>query len=146
MITMKTFVKFHQTDAAGLIFFNNIFTIAHEAYEQMLISEGFGIGEILREKEYLLPLVHVEADYNLPLYPGDEITVQALVSRLGKTAYTLSYRVLKNETIAASVKTVHVCIDKKSGKKMPLPTDFRSGLQKHFGAFEDRENEIIQRS
>jgi len=131
MITMNTFVKFHQTDAAGLIFFNNIFIIAHEAYEQMLISEGFGIGEILREKEYLLPLVHVEADYILPLYPGDEITVQALVSELGTTSYTLSYRVLKMEQIAARVKTVHICVDKESGEKMSIPEDLRLGLKNH---------------
>jgi len=132
---MDTFVKFHQTDAAGLIFFNNIFIIAHEAYEQMLISEGFGIGEILREKDYLLPLVHVEADYEIPLCPGDEITVQALVSALGTTSYTLSYQVLKMEQVAARVKTVHVCIDKESGRKMSIPKDLRVGLEKHFGKF-----------
>lgn len=143
MITIKTFVKFHQTDAAGLIFFNNIFIIAHEAYEQMLISEGFGIGEILREKDYLLPLVHVEADYKLPLFPGDEIVVQALVSRLGETAYTLSYQILKDKAVAALVKTVHVCMDKKTREKMPIPADLKSGLENHFGAFEKSGNETL---
>lgn len=140
---MDTFVKFHQTDAAGLIFFNNIFIIAHEAYEQMLISEGFGIGIILREKDYLLPLVHVEADYKIPLYPGDEITVQALVSHLGDTAYTLSYRILKNKAVAALVKTVHVCMDKKSGKKMRIPEDLRKGFKNHIGAFDESGDETL---
>ena len=134
MYSLKTFVKFHYTDAAGILFFSNIFLIAHDAYENMLNSIGLGIGTILKERDFLLPLVHVEADYKQPLRAGDPITVRAWVRRLGRTSYTLSYEVLneKNE-VAANVETVHVAVDKATNQKIEIPADLRIGLEKFAG-------------
>ena len=131
MYTAQTFLKFHYTDAAGLLFFSNIFLIAHDVYEEMLTNIGFPIRDIIEKEDFLLPLVHAEADYKLPLRAGDKITVKAVVSRLGTTSYTLFYKIVNDfNQVAAAVQTVHVAIDKKSGKTTPIPKELKAGLER----------------
>ena len=139
MYTTQTFLKFYYTDAAGLLFFSNIFLIAHDVYEELLKEIGFELGHIIEKEDFLLPLVHAEADYKLPLRAGDKITIKTIVSRLGKTSYTISNQILnKDGNIAATVSTVHVCIEKKSGKKRVLPKLLKGGLEKFVGEIKKR--------
>ena len=51
----QTKIKLHETDAAGVIFFNNLFKIAHDAYEALLEKINFSIKEILEKlgKNYI---------------------------------------------------------------------------------------------
>jgi 1,4-dihydroxy-2-naphthoyl-CoA hydrolase len=137
MYTKKTYLKFYFTDAAGILFFANIFLIAHDVYEDILRELGFSIREIIEKRDFLLPLVHSEADYKLPLKAGDKLTINAYISRLGETSFTIAYQFLNGENaIAASAQTVHVAIDKKSGKKRPMPDELKKGLGKFSGSFD----------
>jgi hypothetical protein len=38
MYTYQTTIRLHHTDAAGVVFFSNLFVIAHDAYESFLES------------------------------------------------------------------------------------------------------------
>ena len=131
MYTKKTFLKFHYTDSAGILFFSNIFIIAHDVYEEMTNDVGFRLNDIVENEDFLLPLVHSEADYKIPLKAGDEITINAGISRLGNSSYTVSFSILKEEKTAATVETVMVAMDKKSGTKIPVPEKLREGLEKY---------------
>ena len=71
MFIYQTKIKLHETDAAGLLFFSNQFKIIHDAYEGLLENLGFGFAQLIREKEFFLPIVHTESDYKLPLFVGD---------------------------------------------------------------------------
>lgn len=131
MKTIRTKLKFYHTDAAGILFFSHIFEIAHDAYEAMLDEIGFPIGKILGEMDFVLPLVHAEADYKLPLRPSDEIVIQASIKRLGSTSYTVAYQILNRENkTAATAETVHVVVDKFSGKKREIPPQLKDGLSR----------------
>lgn len=136
MYTKKTFLKFHYTDTAGILFFSNIFIIAHDVYEEMMNKIGFRLNDIVEKEDFLLPLVHSEADYKIPLKAGDEFTINAGISRMGNSSYTISYSILKEGEIAATVETVMVAMDKKSGTKIAVPEKLREGLGKYLaGAF-----------
>jgi YbgC/YbaW family acyl-CoA thioester hydrolase len=124
----KTYVKLHDTDAAGLLFFSNYFKIAHTAYEKFMKSIGCGLDHIIETSDYLVPIAHAEADYERGLCLGDKFSV-SLKAEIGQTSFTLSYLFKDQEgNVAARLKTVHVTVDKKSGEKIPLPQGLRHGL------------------
>jgi 1,4-dihydroxy-2-naphthoyl-CoA hydrolase len=132
MITHETSVKLHHTDAAGLLFFGHQFHLAHDAYEQLMEEIGFSFAHIIAETSFLVAIVRAEADFTAQLYVGDRLTIQVMVEKLGETSYTLAYDLVQPERgPVGSVRTVHVCIDKKTRQKRQLPNDLRRALEKH---------------
>lgn len=132
MYTYDTSIKLHQTDAAGVLFFANYFTIAHDAYEAFLESISHPFSEIFAKKDYLLLIVHAEADYMQPLTVGEVVSVEIRVARMGRTSYSLAYSI-KNGTGKAvgAVKTVHATVDGKTHRPIRLPDSLRSALEQH---------------
>ncbi len=130
MHTYNTTVRLYDTDAAGLLFFGNHFRIAEATYEEYLETHGINVGEILRQRKYIVPLVHSEADYSEALGVGDKLTVEMYCDSISTTSFTLFFRFLKNgELPAATVKTVHVCLDAAKNEKMPIPDVLKKALE-----------------
>ena len=121
MHIFKTNIKLYQTDAAGLLFFSRLFEIAHDAYQDFLDNAQFGISEILKNRDFLTPVIHAEADYKMPLEAGDTIEVRMNAGEIGRSSYTLLYDILKNNHVAGQVKIIHVSVDRRSGKKIDIP-------------------------
>lgn len=125
---IETQVGLHDTDAAGIVFFGNHFRMAHSAYEAFMQSIGCGLNKIIGESSYLLPIVHAEAYYKHPLHLGDRITI-SVKSEPGETSFVLSYLFTDaHGKVAAQLKTAHVSVDTKTGKKISLPDKLRQGL------------------
>lgn len=130
MFTYQTKIKLHETDAAGLLFFSNQFKIIHDAYEGLLESIGFGFAHLIREAKFFLPIVHSESDYKSPLFVGDLIEILVKVEKVGKTSFTLNYKLLDtSQKIVGLAQTVHVAINSAEHKKIPLPSDLRAKLE-----------------
>lgn len=126
----QTQIKLHETDAAGVLFFSNQLKLAHNAYESLFDDIGFSIAKIIREKDYFLPIVHSETDYKIPLSVGDRIEIQTSIAHVGKTSFTLSYKILDAaQNIVGTAKTVHVSVDKEIRKKISLPDDLCAKLK-----------------
>jgi len=75
MFTYKTTVRLHHTDAAGVLFFAQLFSIAHDCYEE-LINSCIPIAEIIQSKPFALPIIHAEADYFLPIGVSEKIEIK----------------------------------------------------------------------
>jgi 1,4-dihydroxy-2-naphthoyl-CoA hydrolase len=130
MYTYQTKIKLHETDAAGLLFFANQFKLVHDAYEGVLENIGFGFAALIREKDYFLPIVHCEADYKAPLFVGDVIEIQVTVENVGTTSFTFAYNLIDAAYVTVgTARTVHVTMDKKTRKKIPLPADLRAKIE-----------------
>lgn len=123
MYRFETCVRLHDTDAAGLLFFANQFTMAHDCYETFLYDNGLSFLTILAERDYLLAIVHAEADFTETLAVGQPLVIEMKADRIGNTSFTLTYRVLSDETVVGTVATVHVCVDVESGRKRALPDE-----------------------
>ena len=130
MYTYQTKIKLHDTDAAGLLFFSHQFEIMHDAYESLLETIGFSFAELIRNKDFFLPIVHAEADYEQPLFVGDVIEVQVTVEKIGTTSFIFAYKLLnaKNQLVGTG-RTVHVTMDKKTHKKITLPPLMREKIE-----------------
>ena len=127
----KTIIKLHDTDAAGILFFSHQFEIVHDAYESLLEKLGVGFPVLIRKKNYFLPIVHAESDYKAPLFVGDRITVEVELAHLGTTSFTFAYRLLNDKKqLVGTARTVHVTVNKKTKKKIPLPPDMHRAIKK----------------
>lgn len=123
-------IKLHDTDAAGLLFFGHQFRIVHDAYQAFLETAGFNFADILSQGEILVPIVHAEADYLEPLAVGDKLAIVMCAANLSEHSFTLSYDLRRpDSTLVGTVQTVHVTVDRSSGKKTPLPKRLREALQ-----------------
>ena len=138
-------IKLHETDAAGVLFFGNYFKLAHDTYEQYMQSIGFDFRYIIDKASYLILIVHAESDFHKPVYVGDAVRVTMSVEKIRHTSFELVYYVShknsqqegnhfqslpEGEYNVATVKTVHVVVDKETGKPMSLPDQLKAELEK----------------
>ncbi len=131
MFTYKTKVRLHHTDAAGILFFANQFTIIHDAYEDLLEKFGWSFRQMLGGKKFFLPIVHAASDYKTPLSVGDPIVVQISVGHIGETSFSFLYAIKRGSTLVGSAKTVHVTVNAKTRRKIKLPASLRAALKRH---------------
>ena len=131
MFIYRHTIKLHETDAAGLIFFSHQFTIIHDAYEALLEKIGYGFAHMLRQTQFFLPIVHAESDYKAPLFVGDRLTITVQVEKIGETSFTFVYTLRDTrKRLVGTARTVHVTIDQKTRRKIPLPTGMRRADRK----------------
>ena len=127
MITEKR-INFYDCDPAGILFFANIFKLAHSAYEEMMEKLNLSI-DFFNDDKYVLPILNSEAKFVSPIKAGDKIEIEIKVSQLKKSSFELSYIFTKKDKILAEAKTVHVCVDKITFSKIALPDELYQSLE-----------------
>ncbi|MDH3889936.1 MAG: acyl-CoA thioesterase [candidate division Zixibacteria bacterium] len=127
---IKSSIKLHDTDAAGVVFFVSHFRIAHTAYEEFLQSIGCGMEQIIGGSDYLVLIAHAEADYLQPFHLGDNISISVRATKLKRVSFELTTDIKNSHgEIGATVRTVHVAIERNTGRKIDLPAPIRAGLE-----------------
>ena len=130
-------IKLHDTDAAGILFFANQFRIVHDLYEQFLARIGSSFRERITAGDFVIPIVHAEADFLQPLRVGDTLEVTAIVARIGNSSFTLDYQLIDLEGwVVGTASTVHVTCDSQTHEKIVLPDNFRRRIEEF-----DRESD-----
>lgn len=128
MFTSDVKIKFHDCDPAGILFYGNIFKLAHDIYQELL--ESLGQRNFFNDELIALPITKASAEYFYPMKSGDVFTTNIMVSGLNDCSYELTNLFYnRNKKLHAEVKTVHVAVDKKDFKKTALPMELRELLQ-----------------
>jgi 1,4-dihydroxy-2-naphthoyl-CoA hydrolase len=112
------------TDAAGVIYFAKALAICHEAYEHYLISQAIALKEIAASQGIAIPIVHSSADFFQPIFWGDRLSVTLMSAPPRQHSFELAYTIGRAEggySTAISAQTRHVCIDRQTRHKVPLP-------------------------
>jgi len=131
MFEYQTTIQLHNTDAAGIMFFANYFKLAHDAYEAFLESIGFSIRDMLDKLDFLLVIVHAEADFKVPYRLGEQINITIYLEKVSNSSLVFQYDFLNsNQEKTGYAKTVHVSINKKTNQKQILPESLRLALDK----------------
>lgn len=131
MFEHQSSIKLHDTDAAGLLFYGRQFFIVNDVYEHFLEQTGFSTAYLLKKCDFFTPIIHTEADYLAPLFPGDTIKIKMNLKEIGTSSITYHYDIFDEEMIkVGSVTNTHVCIDKSSRKSRPLPENFTIAVKK----------------
>jgi len=124
-------INFYDCDPAGILFFGRIFGICHSAYEDFINSFDLK-SDYWKNENYAVPIIHTEADYMLPLKPGDKVSVEVRVSQLKESSFELQY-ICKNAAgkVTNEVKTVHIFVDKKKWQKIPIDPEVKQYLSNY---------------
>lgn len=125
-------IQFRDTDAAGVVYFANIISICHIAYEASLIRSGIDLKLFVNNPEFAVPISHVSADFFKPLFCGDRITIQLTTSSTNSSKFEIKYQILSTNTepnvnidsplpVSATATTRHVVINPRTRKRQELP-------------------------
>ena len=129
MFTTNVKVYFYDADPAGIIFYASLFKYVHAAYEDFL-RNLHPERNFFFDRDYILPIIHAEADYVKPIRVGEELRIDVVVSALKNSSFEISYKFYKDgNQFTAIAKTVHVCVLKEKFKKIELPKDFFDKLK-----------------
>lgn len=130
MFTSDRKINFYDCDPAGIIFYSRIFEFCHSAYEELIAS--FELEEnYWQNEDYVVPIIHTEAEYIKPFKYGDDAKIEITVTQLRDSSFELSYSLLRNSEIFVSAKTVHVFVDKRSWEKKNVPENIKEGLKNY---------------
>jgi 1,4-dihydroxy-2-naphthoyl-CoA hydrolase len=131
MYKFKKKINFFDCDPAGILFYAGIFKICHAAYEDLINSFNLKT-DYWNNENFVIPIIHTEAEFLLPLKPGDNVAVEVSVSQLKDSSFELYY-VCRNDDdkVTNEVKTVHIFVDKKKWKKMSIDPEVKRNLSIH---------------
>jgi len=115
-------IRFQDADPAGVLFFARAFDLFHQAYESLMAERGLPLGATIKEETFLLPIVHAEGQFKKPAEAGETVKVEVKTGRRGVTSFTLLFTMTNSAgDLLATGSTVHVAVDKQSGKPVALP-------------------------
>lgn len=128
MYTYNRKVHLHEIDPAGVIFFGNVYNIAQEAFEDMLLSFDIPISMVIYQSEVIYPVIHSQAEYFSPIRLGHELTINITLGKLSDASFSLAYEFMNQHTLLARVKTIQVAVNRKKWEKDRIPGKFRDQL------------------
>lgn len=120
----KYTIQFRDTDAAGVVYFANILSICHVAYEASLIESGIDLQMFVNNPEFAVPITHASADFFKPLYCGDRITIELIPRSIDTSRFEINYKLG-----SATAITRHVVIDPSTRKRKELPVMLSNWLE-----------------
>lgn len=125
MYEYKRVVRMADTDATGVIYFANVQKIAVEAFEDFLHKNGYSLDEMIREGDFLVPIVHTEADYLSAMRVGDELNVQMSIAHIGNSSFSVKCNIfsLRTDLVVATVAVTHVVMCKITKVSIPIPEE-----------------------
>lgn len=134
---MKTYthtfnIRIHDVDAAGIVFFAQHLYLAHDIYETFLSHIGHSIHGAIAEGEYIIPIKTCEVEYRRPLYHGETITGELILTGLRKSSFVTQIRLLGPDGLPRSTITMrHVCVRTTKMKPMGMPPSLRAALSEY---------------
>jgi 1,4-dihydroxy-2-naphthoyl-CoA hydrolase len=124
-------VRFGDTDAAGVVYFANVLSICHEAYEAALIAAGIDARSFFKGEELAVPIVHGAVDFHQPMRCGDRLVVQVSPVMTAASEFEVRYEILLEgfDRPASRGLTRHVCIDVKTRKRVLIPAMLKQWIE-----------------
>lgn len=125
-------IRFQDTDAAGVVYFANILSICHEAYEGSLEIFGINIKEFFSRPSIAFPIIHANVDFYHPIYCGDKLAITLTTEKLSNEKFEINYQLSVSDILVSKAITRHVCIDTENRKKRELPTPIQQWIQENY--------------
>ena len=129
--TYQRTVRFSDTDAAGVVYFANVLSMCHEAYEASLTEMGINLKAFFSGVEVALPIAHADVDFFRPMFCGDRLEIHLTPKRLQESEFELAYEVFlagQGERSVSRAMTRHVCIDVATRSRRSLPENINQWL------------------
>ncbi|MEZ0391429.1 MAG: acyl-CoA thioesterase [Pseudobdellovibrionaceae bacterium] len=122
-------LRFREADPAGILFFGNLFGLAHDCFEDFIQAAGFTWQEWFHTKDYLIPIRHTECNYLKPFRPGEKYQVTVTVAKIGDSSFQMRYHFLQGTNLHADVRMTHTFLDARTQQKISVPNSIRNRLK-----------------
>jgi len=126
-------IHFSDTDAAGVVFFANVCSMCHEAYEASLIASGISLREFFNNSSCAIPIVESQSKFFYPLRCGDRVQISLTPQLISLTEFSIVYHLAlmaegaeadsSQPKRAAWVLTRHVAIEPTQRRRCPVPSN-----------------------
>ena len=125
MFVYDRYIRFSETDAAGVVYFSQILNLCHESYEESLRNAGLNLQHFFSPQDTVIPIVHAQVDFRKPLHCGDQVRIQLTVTCSPPHEFEISYQFyLLNPPYDRPIiqaLTRHVCIETTTGQRVNYP-------------------------
>ena len=124
-------VRLSDTDAAGVVYFAQVLSMCHEAYEESLAASGINLKAFFNNSSTAIPIAYAEIDFFKPMFVGDRLIIEVSPQPLSDSEFVTAYRIVNDSSSGnplAKAKTRHVCIRPGSRRRNPLPETIRQWL------------------
>lgn len=115
-------IRFEDADPAGLVFYPRAVAMAHAVIEQMIARSPLGWAGWFASASHAAPVRKVDAEFLRPMRVGETFRARALVERIGSTSVTFVVEFGNADAPAVRIRSVHVLIDKATGRPVPVPS------------------------
>jgi 1,4-dihydroxy-2-naphthoyl-CoA hydrolase len=134
-------IYFHDTDAAGVVYFANGLTLCHEAYEASLAAAGVNLRSFFRNEAIAVPITHAAIDFWQPMQCGDRIKINLSPQIVSEDTFVIDYQLyfadqtdqkdfeldtLNSKKISKPIATAitrHTCIDVATRRRCGLTSE-----------------------
>lgn len=128
LFEVEQFISFSDGDPAGIVFFANIFEIAHKTLELFKISEN-SWDSWFNDSQHGWPLRHAEAEFLAPIRVGRNVRTLLFLEKQGNRSIKFRCEIFQgggqrvnhsapsgeantSDVLCAIVKTVHVKVER----------------------------------
>ncbi|MEM8543838.1 MAG: thioesterase family protein [Cyanobacteria bacterium P01_H01_bin.119] len=122
-------IRFGETDGAGVVYFSNLLSLCHEAYEAALADAGVNLDQFFGAGAIAVPIVHADIDFRSPLRCGDLACVQVAPTGLAEHKFAIAYQIHHQDVLIATAQTLHCAIDPVTRQTVALPADLQPWLR-----------------
>ncbi len=130
--TYNRTVRFQDTDAAGVVYFANILSMCHEAYEASLAASGINLQSFFNNPLAAIPIIHASVDFQRPMYCGDPLLIHLMPQQLDDNKFEITYQIVaasSSDQKLAKAITRHICIEPKTRTRSKFPDEITQWLQ-----------------
>ena len=120
-------VRYLEVDRQGVVF--NMWYLAYfdDAIAGYFAHCGLTYAELMAQG-YDVMLVHTELDWTAGVGFGDDVAIEVRPEAIGRTSFTLGYRVLKAGEPVCRARTGYVLVGTDGSGKVPIPDRLRPWL------------------
>lgn len=127
--TYQRKIYFADTDAARVVYFANLLSICHEAYEEYLTNLTVNLQDFFINNVMAIPIIHAEIDFLKPLFCGDLIIINLEGKLISNKVFEINYKINKDNILIATALTRHICINPQTRKTQKLPFILEDNLK-----------------
>lgn len=111
-----------------------LYHVSHTVYVVYMQQARLEFSDVvlsIAESEYDTVVAHLEVDYQAEVTHGDDVTVDAWISDVGSSSFTMSYAISADGERAATGESVQVVIEEETGESIEIPPEWRDLFEQY---------------
>jgi len=120
-------VYFADTDKMGIVYHGNYLTWFEVGRTELMRDHGFDYAKV-EDRGIALPVTEARLRIRRPAHYNELIEIETRLAPIRTREVTFLYRIRRNDTLLVEGETLHVTVDRDSGRSTRVPDWFREGL------------------